>query len=90
MYFVFLLDFHSPLSVFVQSSTSGFSSTSKPLGLSQRGEKKRVAHQPKPVTASPASKTKTTSAKAENKTTLAITASKTEKRVAHTPNLVRR
>ncbi|XP_070195418.1 RNA exonuclease 1 homolog [Littorina saxatilis] len=67
----------------VVSSTSGLSAASKVQGLNQAGDKQRVAHTPKPS----AFKQRASAANPEGKVTLAITASKTEKRVAHTPNL---
>lgn len=84
-------DFYTLFFVSVQSSTSGFLSSSKLQGLSQGlgGGKKRVAHLPKLASATVASKTKASFAKGENKSTHVTTASKTEKRVAHAPNLVR-
>ncbi|KAL8623785.1 hypothetical protein ACOMHN_054091 [Nucella lapillus] len=69
------------------SSTSGSTPSAKPSTLST-GVKKRVAHVPKasPFTSS-SSSAKSASANALKKTTIAGTASKTEKRMAHTPNV---
>ncbi|XP_076462971.1 uncharacterized protein LOC143295266 [Babylonia areolata] len=65
------------------SSTSGLATSSRPDGSSSGGVKKRIAHVPKP----PPTTSTSSGAKVPKKTTVAITASKTGKRVAHTPNL---